>query len=284
MKRKISFKLIVYMIAMLTFIYASCYTTFATGETPQEAIDPVQSDVVPSEASEAPSEITPEPQSSEEPDVPSEEEPVSSEVIYDPSENPSENESTEPIESSEVSSEIDVSYDPIESDEPTQSEDVPVYSEPEYSYPENTSHDYTTSYDYPQYDPGMYNPTDVVASLYDVSTVVDSTELKADDWNIILDLDNKGGGNANVGLTDFNFIKNNSNNDSNGDDGQWILYTGYGLLALGARGILYVFISIIYRIKHKDEYDEMIKQSKSEAKAKKKADKRALKASKYSAG
>ena len=140
MKRKISFKLIVYMIAMLTFIYASCYTTFATGETPQEAIDPVQSDVVPSEASEAPSEITPEPQSSEEPDVPSEEEPVSSEVIYDPSENPSENESTEPIESSEVSSEIDVSYDPIESDEPTQSEDVPVYSEPEYSYPENTSH------------------------------------------------------------------------------------------------------------------------------------------------
>lgn len=262
------------IISVLTFMYISCYTTFANAvDTINDpATDPIISSDVPMDP------VPSEEPSSEEP-IPSEE-PSSEEPI--PSEEPS---SEEPISSEEPSSEEPPIDEPTSSEDPYESipspDDDPVSnivvsseSRPEYVIPGN---DDNNNY----YDPGYSYQGDPVASLYDVSTVIDTNELNADDWNIVLNFDTSSVGNANMGLKDFSFIKNNTGDGAEEDDGQWILYTGYVLLALGIIGILYVIISTIYRIKHKDKYDKILKERRQQKKTNKKSSS-GLKAGHYS--
>lgn len=258
------------IILILTFMYISCYTTFAN--TVNEPItDPIISSNVPDDPipSEEPSSEEPIPSdepSSEEPipsDVPSSEEPI-------PSDEPS---SEEPPINEPASSEDPYESIPVPSNDPVSNNNESSESQPEYIIPSSDGNNY--------YDPGDSYQGDPVASLYDVSTVIDTNELNADDWNIVLNFDTSSVGNANMGLKDFNFIKNNTGDGADEDDGQWILYTGYVLLIIGIIGVLYVIISTIYRIKHKDKYDKILKQRKQEKKANKKSSS-GLKAGHYS--
>ncbi|MGN0518492.1 MAG: hypothetical protein ACI4II_07190 [Acutalibacteraceae bacterium] len=261
------------IISVLTFMYISCYTTFAN------AVDTIgEPDTDPIISSDVSVEPIPSEEPSSEDPIPSDE-PSSEDPI--PSDEPS---SEDPIFSDEPSSEeppIDEptsSEDPYESipdtsNDPVQNNNESSESQPEYVIPGNDDNNY--------YDPGYSYQGDPVASLYDVSTVIDTNELDADDWNIVLNFDTSSIGNANMGLKDFNFIKNNTGDGSDEDDSQWILYTGYVLLALGIIGILYVIISTIYRIKHKDKYDKILKERKQEKKTNKKSSS-GLKAGHYS--
>lgn len=84
------------------------------------------------------------------------------------------------------------------------------------------------------------------APLYDSNRKIDDSVLSNNDWkDISASLKNAGQGSENDS-DDFGFIKNN---DSLGDNGEWMLYTGITCLALSAAGIAYVIISSIS--KHK---------------------------------
>lgn len=84
------------------------------------------------------------------------------------------------------------------------------------------------------------------APLYDSNRKIDDSVLSNNDWkDISASLKNAGQGSENDS-DDFGFIKNN---DSLGDNGEWMLYTGIACLALSAAGIAYVIISSIS--KHK---------------------------------
>lgn len=153
------------------------------------------------------------------------------------------------------------------------------------SVPDSTYSSQDSSITYYEPTPTYSYSDNVVASLYDVSTVIDTNEMDAKDWNIVLDLESNTGKNENIGLSDFNFIKDETNKTAGEDDSTWILYVGYTLVALGLAGILYVIVSTIYRIKHKDKYDKMLKARKAEGKQLKKSaasGKKALKAGRYS--
>ena len=84
------------------------------------------------------------------------------------------------------------------------------------------------------------------APLYDSNRKIDDSVLSNNDWkDISASLKNAGQGGENDS-DDFGFIKNN---DSLGDNGEWMLYTGIACLALSAAGIAYVIISSVS--KHK---------------------------------
>ncbi|MGN0491192.1 hypothetical protein [Ruminococcus sp.] len=84
------------------------------------------------------------------------------------------------------------------------------------------------------------------APLYDSNRKIDDSVLSNNDWkDISASLKNAGQGSENDS-DDFGFIKNN---DSLGDNGEWMLYTGIACLALSAAGIAYVIISSVS--KHK---------------------------------
>lgn len=84
------------------------------------------------------------------------------------------------------------------------------------------------------------------APLYDSNRKIDDSVLSNNDWkDISASLKNAGQGSENDS-DDFGFIKNN---DSLGDNGEWMLYTGIACLALSAVGIAYVIISSVS--KHK---------------------------------
>lgn len=259
MQRK--YKLFIYILAVAALVYMSCYTTFATGAV--VAAEP--GDTEP--ASEVISEPVSEPEQSEPVSEPEQSEPVSepeqSEPVSEPESSEPEPEPSKPESQPEPEPQPDPEPQPQPQPQPDPEPD------PEPTIPDNN----TTSY----YEPDnnySYNG-DAVASLYDVSTVVDTNELSAKDWNIVLDLNDKGKS-ENLGLSDFSFIKDEVDNPSGEDDGKWILYVGYTLVALGMAGILYVVASTVYRFKHKDKYDKMLKERKAEGKQKK-----AVKAGRY---
>ncbi|MGN0502852.1 MAG: hypothetical protein ACI4HN_07995 [Ruminococcus sp.] len=84
------------------------------------------------------------------------------------------------------------------------------------------------------------------APLYESNRKIDDSVLSNSDWkDISASLKNAGQGSENDS-DDFGFIKNN---DSLGDNGEWMLYTGIACLALSAAGIAYVIISSVS--KHK---------------------------------
>lgn len=66
---------------------------------------------------------------------------------------------------------------------------------------------------------------------------VTADELSSDDWEQI-SLDLQQGGEQSG--EDFNFIKDNN---GKGDDGDWILYLGIALIAVGILGMTYAFLS-----------------------------------------
>lgn len=66
---------------------------------------------------------------------------------------------------------------------------------------------------------------------------VSADELSSDDWEEI-SLNLQQGGEQSG--EDFNFIKENN---GKGDDGEWILYVGIGLVVMGALGITYAVLS-----------------------------------------
>lgn len=76
------------------------------------------------------------------------------------------------------------------------------------------------------------------AALYDVTGRVDGKELNSSDWDDIAEsLKNAS---ADDGGDDFSFIQKNN---SNFDNGEWMLFAGIACLVLSVAGIVYVIIS-----------------------------------------
>lgn len=83
------------------------------------------------------------------------------------------------------------------------------------------------------------------AALYDSDRKIDDSVLSNNDWkDIAANLSNAS--DSGDGSDDFSFIKNN---DSMGDNGDWMLYTGIACLALSAAGIAYFIFSTVNRHK-----------------------------------
>lgn len=157
--------------------------------------------------------------------------------------------------------------------EPTQ--DVPVtdapYVEPtqsvdygnddyddnnDYNYDDdyNNSDDYDDSYDDSQNDNNLYAGGEVYtdpistapsADLYDSNHIIDENELSNKDWKDI-SARLKNAGESDTDSDDFSFIKNN---DSLGDNGEWLLICGIFCLLLGIAGIVYLIMSAVKRRK-----------------------------------
>lgn len=76
-----------------------------------------------------------------------------------------------------------------------------------------------------------YSSASLIADLGNV----DDPELSAEDWNISLDNTD--------GTGSFDFIKNSDQSTSG--NAKWMLYTGIGLIAAGALGILFVVVDCL---------------------------------------
>ncbi len=146
----------------------------------------------------------------------------------------------------------------------------PVYTEPEYVEPDYTEPEYTepvydySDDDYSDYDDGQsngsYNDYDFdtdydidysddsyvapeTSPMYESDREIDDSELSKSDWDYIkANLSNADG--SDDGSDDFNFIKNN---DSKGDNGDWMLMAGLACVLLSIAGITYVIVSAIVR-------------------------------------
>ena len=166
-----------------------------------------------------------------------------------------------------------VTSDPVTSTPETGTgTDTPVTSDPVTSTPSNGYVSSETDDGYYYYDEDtMVNNIEGYAgnvsdytTLYDTSDF-DETALKEQKWdNITIDTSKKPSDNA---AMDFSAIKDNA---STGDDGEWILYTGYVLIGLSICGILYYIIATAtYRKKVKalasrpSYYNERTSQNRS---------------------
>ena len=193
------------------------FTAHAAEEAPVVSDTPVVS------TPEAPVVSTPETPVTSDPVVSTPETPVTSDPVVDP-------QPETPVTS-------DPAYVPEE----------PVVSDPVVS-DSNTGNNYVDSYTndegYYYYDEEeMVNNIDDYAgnvsdytSLYDTSDF-DKEGLEESKWDDIT-IDTTKTSNADA--MDFSAIKDNTSTD---DDGQWILYTGYILIALSVIGILYYIIA-----------------------------------------
>ncbi len=83
------------------------------------------------------------------------------------------------------------------------------------------------------------------AALYDSNHVIDDSVLSNGDWNDIA-ANLKNASRTDDGSDDFGFIKNN---DSLGDNGEWMLIVGIMCLLLSAAGITYLIASSVMRRK-----------------------------------
>ena len=124
----------------------------------------------------------------------------------------------------------------------------PVYSEPEVDYvtdPDTTYQTYeedpiwygdASSYEYNAYsDNSSVGSVSSQTNLYSTSGI-SAEEAAPNEWSEIT-LDEKT---VTTGITDFSSIKANTETEDNGD---WILYLGYLLIALAVLGILYFIIA-----------------------------------------
>lgn len=89
--------------------------------------------------------------------------------------------------------------------------------------------------------------------LYNASSDISSDEMQADDWDIVLELDNSSGGN------DFSFIKDNNS----ADDSVWYQLILFGGILLITVAVFGVFMIIVMTVKAH-------KKNKSLARARKK--------------
>ena len=83
------------------------------------------------------------------------------------------------------------------------------------------------------------------AALYDSNHIIDDSVLSNGDWNDIA-ANLKNASRSDDGSDDFGFIKNN---DSLGDNGEWMLIVGIMCLLLSAAGIAYLIVSSVMRRK-----------------------------------
>lgn len=78
----------------------------------------------------------------------------------------------------------------------------------------------------------------IMCFSFSTAFTVSADELSSDDWEQI-SLDLQQGSDEQSG-EDFNFIKNNT---ANNDDGEWILFLGLGFVLIGLCGITYAVLS-----------------------------------------
>lgn len=154
---------------------------------------------------------------------------------------------------------IPVETDPVDVEPETEPPYVEPVTEAPYYEPETTPN-YDSSQLYYDSDNGgessefyvgggqSYVPplsTAPSAALYDSDSKIDDSVLSNNDWkDIAANLSNAS--DSGDGSDDFSFIKNN---DSMGDNGDWMLYAGIACLALSAAGIAYFIISTVNRHK-----------------------------------
>lgn len=150
--------------------------------------------------------------------------------------------------------------------EPTyvEPEPEPTYVEPEpeptyYEEPNDNNYDYNNGDDYNNdYNSGYSSSyvgggqtyvepvsTAPSAPLYNSDHKIDDNELNSNDWDEIA-ANLKNASSSDSDAEDFSFIQNN---DSQNDNGEWILIAGIICLILSACGIIYVIASAVMRRK-----------------------------------
>ncbi len=139
-----------------------------------------------------------------------------------------------------------VTSDPVTSDPNTGTgTDTPVTSDPVTSSPSSgyVSSDTNDGYYYYDEDAMVDSIEGYAGNVSDYTTLYDTSDfnksaLKEQKWdNITIDTSKAPSDKA---AMDFSAIKDNT---SSGDDGEWILYTGYLLIGLSICGILYYIIA-----------------------------------------
>lgn len=170
---------------------------------------------------------------------------------------------TEPVDTEPVYTEPETTVPETavpETTEPVETD--PVYTEPVYNYEDDTndydeSNDSQSSDSYNDYDfdtdnydidysDEYYQSVAPTSSLYESDRVIDDSELSNNDWDEIKANLSNASSVEDDDSGDFGFIKDN---DSSGDNGDWMLFAGLICILLSIAGIIYVIASAVSRRK-----------------------------------
>ncbi len=147
--------------------------------------------------------------------------------------------------SSDISNDIDNDIDDdVNNEENNNNVVIDEDDTPDYIYYNNVEDEYVPQepvassqyvYDVPSStSSAVSRPYSSVSLIADLGNV-DDPELSAEDWNISLDNTD--------GTGSFDFIKNADQSASG--NAKWMLYTGIGLIAAGALGVLFVVVDCL---------------------------------------